>query len=140
MSYSCIECEREDLHIEEVAYGHDCEPPKEYNGWKNRSTWNCALWLDNDEGIYKGAVDFMKDYKGKRPYIDFCRESGLDSQKTPDGIQWISQLLDYAALDRAMWENAPETAPCTRCEKKVDPDSLTPYGDWKLCEDCAGEM
>ena len=139
---NCDECGRKDLNMEEVAYGHDCEvkSTKEYNGWKNHATWNCALFLDNDEGIYNGAVAFMADYKGESPYIDFCKESGLDSQKTPDGIMWVSQLLDYEALNRAMWEFAPETAPCTRCETKVDPDSLTRLLDWKLCTDCVDDL
>ena len=26
-----------------------------YNGWKNWATWNVALWLGNDEGLYKIA-------------------------------------------------------------------------------------
>lgn len=29
---------------------------------------------------------------------------------------------------------------CTRCEDKVDEDSLTTYGDWKLCEVCEGDI
>lgn len=81
-----------------------------YNGWKNRSTWNVSLWLNNEYPYYIGAVEFMKDYKGKRPYIDFCAESGLDTQKTPDGIMWVSQLLDYQELNAMMWELAPEGA------------------------------
>jgi hypothetical protein len=81
-----------------------------YEGWKNRSTWNVSLWLNNEEPYYRAAVEFMKDYKGKRPYLDFCIDSGLDTQKTPDGIMWISQLLDYAELNAMMWELAPEGA------------------------------
>jgi hypothetical protein len=23
-----------------------------YNGWSNYETWNCALWFDNDYGLY----------------------------------------------------------------------------------------
>lgn len=80
----------------------------EYEGWKNRSTWNVALWLSNEYGIYLGAVNFMKDYKGKRPYIDFMRDCGLDQQVTGDGIKWVSHLLDYDALNEMMWEFAPE--------------------------------
>jgi hypothetical protein len=83
---------------------------REYSGWKNYASWNVMLHIDNDYGIYKGAVAFMKDYKGKRPYIDFCVDSGLDTQKTPDRINWISDKLDYEALNAAMWEMAPEGA------------------------------
>ena len=83
---------------------------REYNGWKNYASWNVMLHIDNDSPTYKAAVAFMKDYKGKRPYIDFCRESGLDTQKTPDKINWISAKLDYDALNSAMWELAPEGA------------------------------
>jgi len=35
-------------------------PDKEYNGWKNRSTWNVALWLNNEEGLYRMAVDYVE--------------------------------------------------------------------------------
>jgi len=83
---------------------------REYDGWKNYASWNVMLHIDNDYGIYTGAVKFMSDYKGKRPYIDFCKDSGLETQKTPDRINWISAKLDYEALNSAMWELAPEGA------------------------------
>lgn len=76
----------------------------DYNGWKNRQTWNCALWLENTESIYKNAQEFMADYKGKRPYIDFMRDCGLDEQRTGDNIKWCSDELDYKALNQVMWE------------------------------------
>ena len=31
-----------------------------YNGWTNYETWNLNLWIDNDEGHYKGKVRFLR--------------------------------------------------------------------------------
>lgn len=76
----------------------------QYEGWKNRSTWNVALWINNEYQIYLGAVAFMKNYKGAEPYKAFIKECGLDAQKTPDGIAWKSHLLDYAELNEMMKE------------------------------------
>ena len=74
-----------------------------YNGWKNRDTWNVALWIGQDP-LYTEAVAFVKDYKGKQPYVDFLESCGLDSQKTPDGINYVSEELDYKRLDEMMME------------------------------------
>lgn len=75
-----------------------------YNGWKNRSTWNVSLWIANDEGLYYSAVEFMKSYQGKKPYVNFIDSMDLRQDKTPDGIKWISRLLDYKALNEFMNE------------------------------------
>lgn len=77
---------------------------KEYNGWKNRVTWNVALHVNNTERIYNGAVVFMAGYTGSAPYRDFCRYAGLENGFTPDRIQWVSHLLDYKSLDEMMRE------------------------------------
>ena len=78
---------------------------EDYNGWKNRQTWNVASWINNDESIYKGAVEFMKDVNPKRnPYRGFIINCGLDGQNTPDGISYMGTRLDYTALDEMMRE------------------------------------
>ena len=56
-------------------------PKREYNGWSDWTTWNCALWIGNDEGLYhiaKSCVD----------YIDFINSIIDFLPKTPDGSIW----------------------------------------------------
>lgn len=74
------------------------------NGWKNRATWNVALWIRSDYGLYQAAVEFMKNYKGRCPYKEFIEYFGLDEEQTPDGCKWCSKELDYKALNSMMRE------------------------------------
>lgn len=77
---------------------------KDYNGWKNRSTWNVSLWIANDEGLYYSAVEFMRSYKGTSPYKDYIKYMHLSNQKTLDGVKWNDEKLDYKALNEFMNE------------------------------------
>ena len=77
---------------------------KNYNGWKNRQTWNVALWIENDECLYRSAVDFMKSYKGVKPYASFIKNMGLQYDKTPDNIKYISTRICYKELNNMMNE------------------------------------
>lgn len=74
------------------------EEEKEYNGWRNYETWNCALYLDNDEPTYR----FAKTCKSYREFVTKGRRRGYIGVKTPDGINWNSRKLDRAALDAAI--------------------------------------
>lgn len=75
-----------------------------YEGWKNRATWNCSLWLNNDYGMYTAAVAFMNNYKGKRPYIDFIRSIGAENERTGDNYKWLGSRLGYTELNQMMRE------------------------------------
>lgn len=79
-----------------------------YEGWKNRATWNCALTISNDYGLYTAACEFMQTYKGKNPYLRFVQSQGLSGATTPDGFKWDSNRLDYVELNDMMREFSPE--------------------------------
>ena len=76
-----------------------------YNGWKNRDTWNVALHLGNSQSMYTSAVDFMKDNPDRdNPYIGFILSMYMTNMVTPDAVEWMSDKLDYPALNNMMRE------------------------------------
>lgn len=64
-----------------------------YNGWKNWATWNVALWLGNDEYLYKLSRRFV-NYKD---LANFLTASGM--HETRDGASLLDPELDTYALD-----------------------------------------
>jgi hypothetical protein len=79
-----------------------------YNGWKNRATWNVSLWLNNDEYMYKAAVEFVRlDTRGIGLYYRFIQHIGLGRCRTPDGFLWDGAHLDYKALNDMMRDLIP---------------------------------
>ena len=84
----------------------------EYNGWKNYATWNVALWLNNDEDMNYQVERFNRcvPLYGST-YAGFITHfAALDRGKispcgeTPDGVAWLDDTLDYAALNRVVTE------------------------------------
>ncbi len=69
-----------------------------YNGWKNYETWNVALWIGNDEGLYWLAKK-AGYYSRFLIAIKDLAEIGLISTQTPDGVDWNVSGLDIKALD-----------------------------------------
>ena len=81
-----------------------------YNGWKNRETWNVALWIGNDEGLYhlaRGCRHSVHPYNDFAETMHGCREQDTGrtiAHETPDGVRWDDPKLDIEALDAMMEE------------------------------------
>jgi hypothetical protein len=73
-----------------------------YNGWKNWETWNVALWLSNDEGLYNLMRDYARRGMAYEDLVEGLRELGL--RETPDGAAYNDSGLDVDALDSMMEE------------------------------------
>lgn len=81
----------------------------EYNGWRNRQTWNVALWVGNDPGLYAMADEYA-NRGGRITWRGFVKWAGLDGERTPDGVAYDGTRLDCAALSDVLREMRDEAA------------------------------
>ncbi len=80
---------------------------REYNGWANYETWNVALWIGNDEGLYSLAKDFRSvrnPYKAFVECLKECSEGSEIALQTPDGVAWNDSSLDINELNSMIEE------------------------------------
>lgn len=75
----------------------------DYNGWKNWETWNVALWIGSDEGLYSLAKE-SRSYKRFVESLKECGDGMPISFETPDGASWTDSGLDIEALDEMISE------------------------------------
>lgn len=64
-----------------------------YNGWQNYETWNVALYIQNEEPLYRVACR-CDDYSD---FLLLTRR--IRDAKTPDGVKWDDKELDISELD-----------------------------------------
>jgi len=67
-----------------------------YEGWANRETWACALWLNNDQALYNSMLEIAKF-----TYI---------TEDQP--LQALSEAFSEVVVD--LLEEQPLTSPETR--------------------------
>ena len=72
-----------------------------YNGWTNRETWNVALWIGNDPGLYSLAREYR--HRGYKAFADMMMELSEDNA-TLDDVKWNDPNLNYCELDEMMEE------------------------------------
>jgi hypothetical protein len=74
----------------------------EYNGWKNKATWNVSLHVFNDESVYRAMQErkTRPERKGKFTAGQaraFCR--AMYGDRTPDGLSMAR--VDWKAIAEA---------------------------------------
>ena len=72
-----------------------------YNGWANYETWNVALWIGNDEMIYRHArINRNLGYRrwAKRFIVEF------GEYITGDGVAWLHDDIDTDEMDEMLEE------------------------------------
>ena len=81
-----------------------------YNGWTNRETWACMLWLTNDENIYNEFLTTVKVAKEEshnsrfqvsesiRTFVELLRDT-----RTPQTHSLFNMFDDIGSLWRVNW-------------------------------------
>ena len=57
-----------------------------YNGHRSWNAWNVSLWISNDEGMYRTAMDVLHSSKTMRHAVDTMLE--CLPERTPDGAKF----------------------------------------------------
>ncbi len=69
---------------------------KKYNGWKNYKTWNIALWINNDSGLYYIA----KECKNYNQFIKELEE--LEIYKTNDNVRFKDREISKNEINQVI--------------------------------------
>ena len=72
-----------------------------YNGHKNWNHWSVSLWINNDEGLYRMALNCVKRYPKARESAArhmLTRLADDDIVKTPDGAPYSVSSIRAAMV------------------------------------------
>ena len=71
-----------------------------YNGWTNFETWNVALWIGNDEGLYNLA----REAGNYTDFVDFLEACSFNDRSTKDGVAYRDPAVNVIELDEMIAE------------------------------------
>lgn len=57
-----------------------------YNGHRSWNAWNVSLWINNDEALYRRALELIR--QNGKPRAAFWMAKELAGQTTPDGARY----------------------------------------------------
>ena len=69
-----------------------------YNGHKNWNHWNVALWLSNNAGLYRLALDCLRASRSKTRGMAARELLGLLPARTPDGAPYSFSSVRAALI------------------------------------------
>jgi hypothetical protein len=69
----------------------------EYNGWENYETWNVALWINNDQGLYDIAME-CGDYE------TFVYSLAGVMNETPDGVSFSDPKVNVIQINSDVFD------------------------------------
>lgn len=76
---------------------------KPYNGHRNWNHWNVSLWLNNDEGLYRDGLSWLRAAGGSRKraakaYLHALTSPGYGTPtpRTPDGAPYSASAIYHA--------------------------------------------
>jgi hypothetical protein len=70
-----------------------------YNGWENYETWNVALWINNEEGLYNLAQE-CGDYETLVNRLYDC----YGQKETPDGVKWNDPKVNVIQINSDVFD------------------------------------
>lgn len=68
-----------------------------FNGYKNYNHWSVALWIDNDEGLYRMAHHFLHGNRTKDQAAALMAKE-LAGMKTLEGVAYSKTAIRAAMV------------------------------------------
>ena len=80
----------------------------EYQGWTNYETWNVALWIDNDQGVYEMVKEWAKDAWEEardKMVVSYLNREERAARTLADQLQELVEDGNPLASDASMYSD-----------------------------------